>query len=125
MLRGETKLTLREETRIAKRARSPAKTRVADFAIAPGDEALWEALREARRTLAEQAGVPPYVVFHDATLKEFVRVRPDSPDAMLGVHGVGQAKLDRYGEAFLSVIAVHPPAETEPRDEPATTASGS
>ncbi len=105
LLRGETTLTLREETKIAERARSPAKTRVADFEIAAADEAVWEALREARRSLAEEAGVPPYVVFHDATLKEFVRVRPDSLDAMLGIHGVGQAKLDRYGEAFLAVIA--------------------
>ena len=125
LLRGETTLTLREETKVAKRARAPAKTRVADFVIASGDETLWEALREARLSLAEQAGVPPYVVFHDATLKEFVRLRPDSLDAMLGVHGVGQAKLDRYGEAFLSVIAAHPPSEAELQDEPATTASGS
>ena len=61
--------------------------------------------------MADEAGVPTYVVVHDTTLKELVRARPDSPEAMLGVHGVGQAKLERYGEAFLAVIAAHPSAE--------------
>ena len=112
LLRGEETLTLREETKIAKRERTPAKGRDDGFEIAAGDTALWEALRETRRSIAEEAGVPPYVVFHDTTLKELVRLRPDSPDAMLRVHGVGEAKLDRYGEAFLAVIAAHPPTES-------------
>ena len=108
LLRGEKTLTLREETKIAKRAAAPAKTRHEDFEISTGDEALWEALREKRRALSAEAGLPPYVVFHDATLKEFARTRPGSLAEMLRVHGVGQAKLDRYGEAFLAVIAAHP-----------------
>ena len=112
LLRGEETLTLREETKIAKRDRTPGKTRDDGFEIGLGDSALWEALRETRRTIAEEAGVPPFVVFHDTTLKELVRLRPDSPKAMLQVHGVGQAKLERYGEAFLAVIAAHPPAES-------------
>ena len=122
LLRGEVTLTLREETKIAKRARAPAKDRDDGFEIAAGDTALWEALRDTRRQIAEDAGLPPYVVFHDTTLKEFVRLRPDSPDAMLRVHGVGQAKLERYGEAFLEVIGAHPPG---PSLLPATAASGS
>ena len=122
LLRGEETLTLREEAKLAKRARAPAKSRDDGFEVAGGDTALWDALREARRGIAEDAGLPPYVVFHDTTLKEFVRLRPDSPDAMLRVHGVGQAKLERYGEAFLAVIAAHPP---EPSPLPATAASGS
>ena len=52
--------------------------------------------------------MPPYVIFHDATLKEFVRMRPSTREAMLEVHGVGQAKLERYGDAFLQVIAGGP-----------------
>ena len=55
--------------------------------------------------LADEARVPPYVIFHDATLREFVRTRPRSREAMLELHGVGQAKLERYGSAFLEVIA--------------------
>ncbi|MCY4014944.1 MAG: DNA helicase RecQ [Gammaproteobacteria bacterium] len=108
LLRGETTLTLREDA-VANRARerSARKSRDDGFEITPQDEALWEALRECRLHLADDASVPPYVVFHDATLKEFVRLRPQSRTAMVAVHGVGQAKLDRYADAFLEVIAAH------------------
>ena len=111
LLRGEMALTLREDAtaiRPAKgRRRGDAEPRPDDFAIAIADEPLWEALRACRLRLANEANVPPYVVFHDATLKEFVRARPDSLDAMHQLHGVGEAKLARYGEAFLAVIAEH------------------
>ena len=108
LLRGETTLTLREDAVANRpRRRSPAKSRDDGFEITTQDEALWEALRECRLRLADDASVPPYVVFHDATLKEFVRLRPQSRDAMVAVHGVGQAKLDRYADAFLEVIAAH------------------
>ena len=120
LLRGDAALTLREETKVARRERTPAKPRDDDFEITTADEALWEALRETRRTMADEAGVPPYVVFHDTTLKEFVRARPDSAEAMLRVHGVGEGKLERYGESFLAVIAAHPPAEAP---VPGTSAS--
>ena len=107
-MRGETTLTLREDA-VANRARerSARKSRDDGFEITPQDEALWEALRECRLHLADDASVPPYVVFHDATLKEFVRLRPQSRTARVAVHGVGQAKLDRYADAFLEVIAAH------------------
>ena len=78
------------------------------------DEPLWEALRSCRLRLADEAGVPPYAVFHDATLKEFVRLRPDSSAALLGIHGVGQKKLESYGEVFLAVLAEHPRSRTDP-----------
>ena len=107
LLRGETTLTLREEARTVPPSRSQTRSKSRDdaFQISSADEALWEALRECRLRLADEASVPPYVVFHDATLKEFVRLRPTSRDAMLEVHGVGQAKLDRYAEPILEVIA--------------------
>ena len=109
LLRGEVAVTLREETKLARSKKKPATTnRDHGFQISATDEPLWEALRECRLRLADQAGLPPYVVFHDATLREFVRVRPASLDAMLRVHGVGQSKLERYGEAFLAVLAEHP-----------------
>ena len=110
LLRGETTLTLREEARTITPSRSQTRKSRADaFQISKADEALWEALRECRLRLADEASVPPYVVFHDATLMEFVRLRPASRDAMLEVHGVGQAKLDRYAEPILEVIAAHQP----------------
>ena len=105
LLRGDETLTLREAPR--REARRKDKKHVAAFAAGSADEQLWEALRECRLQLATEANVPPYVVFHDTTLKEFVSARPDSLDAMLALHGVGQAKLDRYGEAFLAVLAAH------------------
>ena len=108
LLRGEISLTLREETAAAQPSRTAAeRKRRQDAAVAPADEPLWQALRACRLQLAEDAEVPPYVVFHDATLREFVRLRPTSLDAMLQVHGVGAAKLERYGEAFLEVLAAH------------------
>jgi ATP-dependent DNA helicase RecQ len=65
---------------------------------------LFAALRAKRREIAAASGVPPYVIFHDSTLREMAALRPDSLSAMAQVPGVGAAKLDRYGPAFLSVI---------------------
>ncbi|MGC4739455.1 DNA helicase RecQ [Enterococcus faecium] len=65
-------------------------------------DTLFEVLRELRTDLASEAGVPPYVVFSDSTLKEMSRIRPSSRLEMLQIKGVGQSKLDKYGEAFLS-----------------------
>jgi ATP-dependent DNA helicase RecQ len=61
-------------------------------------------LRECRKRLASEHNVPPYVIFHDATLMQMMEFRPNSANALLGLNGVGQAKLDRYGEDFLAVI---------------------
>lgn len=103
LLRGEQGLELREEPRKAKPAR-PLKTPREAHLIDTAAEPLWQALKARRKELAERAGVPPYVVFHDATLKEFVRVRPRTREAMLALHGVGETKLQRFGDAFLQVI---------------------
>lgn len=65
---------------------------------------LFEALREKRRALASAAGVPPYVIFHDTTLREMAAARPTSLAGLGRVSGVGEAKLAKYGEAFLEVL---------------------
>ena len=65
---------------------------------------VFERLRAARREIAEQAGVPPYVVFHDSTLREIAATRPRTLSELAGVQGVGAAKLSRYGDAILSVL---------------------
>ena len=65
---------------------------------------LFEALRAKRRDLAAEAGVPPYVIFHDSTLREMAELKPTTAFALARVAGVGAAKLDRYGEAFLEVL---------------------
>ena len=69
------------------------------------DVELFERLRTLRKRLADEAGVPAYIVFSDATLKAIAEVRPTSEDELLGVTGVGPAKLERYGSAFLAELA--------------------
>jgi ATP-dependent DNA helicase RecQ len=66
---------------------------------------LFEALRQVRRTLAAEAGVPPYVVFHDSTLREIAAARPKTLAELARVNGVGRTKLDRYGDAMIAVVA--------------------
>jgi len=70
----------------------------------PVGDPLFEALRTLRRTLAEEAGVPPYVIFHDSTLREMATDRPATPSALALISGVGTRKLEAYGDAFLSVL---------------------
>ena len=65
---------------------------------------LFEALRVERTRLAKAQGVPPYVIFHDNTLKAMALARPTHPHDMLNLPGVGQGKLDRYGDDFLTVV---------------------
>jgi len=65
---------------------------------------LFEALRARRRELAAEAGVPPYVIFHDSTLREMAELKPTTIHALSRVSGVGAAKLDRYGAAFVEII---------------------
>jgi len=101
LLRGEIALQLREDNqRSTLRKRSSRKS----TGVSDADSKLWEALRECRKILAKEQNVPPYVIFHDATLMEMMEYRPITSKALLGISGVGPNKLDRYGEAFLDVI---------------------
>ena len=65
------------------------------------DEEMFQRLRVLRKSLADQANVPPYVVFSDRTLRAMVRRRPKDDEEMLEVPGVGKTKLERYGAEFL------------------------
>ena len=105
LLRGETTVRVREDTQSP--AARKSKSRRTPSEIAPNDEPLWEALRECRRQLAAEHNVPPYVIFHDATLKQMAAERPADLAALLAIGGVGQAKLARYGERFLAVLHGH------------------
>ncbi len=73
----------------------------------PVGDALFDALRALRRDLAQDAGVPPYVIFHDSTLREMAALRPATLRALGELGGVGARKLEAYGEAFLGVIRQH------------------
>ena len=68
------------------------------------DQGLFEALRACRLEVARERGVPPYVVFHDNTLRAMARWRPSTPEALLDIHGIGQKKADDLGARFLQVI---------------------
>ncbi len=70
--------------------------------------ALFQRLRELRKELARERGVPPYLVFSDRTLRDIAATRPMDRASLLECHGVGQAKLARYGEAFLKVLVSFP-----------------
>ncbi len=98
ILKGEDQLELVLPPKRQRRARRRDTT-------APGDgEPLFDALRACRRDLARQAGVPPYVIFHDSTLREMADRKPTSLAALARVSGVGETKLDRYGAAFVEAI---------------------
>ena len=106
VLRGETAVRMRRDVRPARSARTrKARQERPPPDPATWDEALWQALRAHRLELARAQGVPPYVVFHDATLREMVELRPTTLDELAGVTGVGETKLERYGDDFLAVIA--------------------
>lgn len=103
---------LREKPPLMLRLPSPPRARRgkvarsnAQSAIPEADNDLFQALRRKRTEIARLQNVPPYVIFHDKTLIELAAARPSSRGEMAGVPGVGEAKLDRYGPAFLSVIA--------------------
>ncbi len=100
LLRGDVELQLREDPTAPVRSRNRRGAEPVDAA----DVGLWHALRACRKQLADAQNVPPYVIFHDATLAEFIAVRPRTTAEMLSVSGVGKTKLDKYGDAFLRVI---------------------
>lgn len=104
LLRGEESFMARVIEKITvEKAKSEKNHKVRSF-----DQVLREALRQCRNQLADQQGVPPYVIFHDATLDEMARMRPHNAETFLQLSGVGQFKLDKYGKDFLKVIADHP-----------------
>jgi ATP-dependent DNA helicase RecQ len=101
LLRGEIELPLRRDLLLAKKAKKASRKVTS---VAEGDRDLWEALRERRKQLADEGNVPPYVIFHDATLNQMAADRPQTSDEFLNISGVGQTKLERYGAEFMDLI---------------------
>jgi ATP-dependent DNA helicase RecQ len=97
MLKGEARLDL-----ILPPKRERRSKRASD--ANPADDPLFEALRACRRDLAKAAGLPPYVIFHDSTLRAMAAERPTSLAALGNISGIGEKKREAYGDAFLAVI---------------------
>ena len=109
VLRGEREVPLREDaTRRAAKVKPAAKTPKAAAALTagadPADAGLFEALRAWRAGEAKSRGVPAYVVFHDSTLREIAARRPQTPDELAGISGVGAVKLATYGDAVVAIV---------------------
>lgn len=102
LLRGEQSIQFRKDP-VQKTAKKLTKTPLPEDI----DIALWEALRAHRRELAEEQGVPPYVIFHDSTLQAMTELMPTTLEAFADLPGVGIRKLDKYGQGFISVIKQH------------------
>ena len=122
LLRGSESLRLRRDpppTALRPTAKPAAAATAA--AAAPEyqnlDPALWERLRERRRRLAQTQGVPPYVIFHDTTLRAMAASRPRNLAEFAALPGVGQRKLERYGEGFLEVLREDADAAPSADDE--------
>ena len=114
LMRGERTFSMPQEVshrgrgKAAREQQAPGMAREAPEAtVSTADEALFEALRELRKAVAQVEGVAPYMVFSNVTLRELARVRPGDREALLAVRGVGEHKAERYGETFLEAIANH------------------
>jgi ATP-dependent DNA helicase RecQ len=110
VLRGNCEVRLRPDA-----AREPGRRRktargAAAASLDPPTQTLWAALRAWRLDEARRQELPPYVIFHDATLIEVARRRPNSLDALAEIPGIGRSKLERYGAALLAVVAQPQPA---------------
>jgi ATP-dependent DNA helicase RecQ len=112
VLSGAEKVRLREDARPEKATRRRRDSKLStgekssggSLGIEAYEQTTWDALRALRTQLAKQQGVPPYVVFHDATLLSMLRAMPANEDELATISGVGEAKLKRYGRDFLAVI---------------------
>jgi len=104
LLKGDQQLELRKVTA------SKAKQKKEKFtsSMSPVDEPLWNELKALRLALAQEQGVPPFVIFHDSTLAAMVSLRPDSLEAFATISGVGESKLYKYGDEFVALLKEYP-----------------
>ena len=99
ILKGEETLSIAVQPKRERRRRRDQAP-----AANPADTPLFEALRSRRRELAQEGGVPPYVIFHDSVLRDMAARRPTSRAKLAVLSGIGARKLDAYGDAFIQVI---------------------
>jgi ATP-dependent DNA helicase RecQ len=104
LLKGEAACELYRETQPAK---GRSRQRGAGGAGFAGDPDLFDALREVRLRIARERGVPPYVIFHDTTLRQMAERRPATVDDLHDIYGVGARKAADFGDAFLDAIRTY------------------
>jgi ATP-dependent DNA helicase RecQ len=112
ILDGTERVELRRISAAPARSRkgsgsSSASRSTAGAGASEADQALFELLRTERRAIADAEGVPAYVVLPDRTLWELVAAKPRTPDELLAVNGIGPVKVEKYGAAFLALLAEH------------------
>ena len=113
VLRGAERIGLRKDV-LRKPGRAQGRPDTASsVVVSPADAVLLAALKTLRLEIARAQGQPAYVVFADRSLLEMAARRPASPQQMRAIHGVGEAKMERYGAAFLDVIRRHTAAVAE------------
>jgi ATP-dependent DNA helicase RecQ len=102
ILRGEETIALRKDTEVSTKKIKTSAGRHKKLTII--DDDLWKALKNKRLELAHDQGVPPYVIFHDSTLIEIHRIKPRNLQEFAAISGVGERKLERYGEVFIKTL---------------------
>ncbi len=104
VLKGQQEAWLRRDAALSKH-KTNKRERLRETFPGAHEDTLWQALKAKRLELAREQGVPPYVIFHDSTLLEILNQRPRTTAEFSQISGVGQAKLSRYADYFLGVIA--------------------
>ena len=107
LLDGKRQLLVRRFAKPVKTAKSSVSK--SKSSLSAGDSELFEALRLHRTQLAQEQGVPPYVILHDKTLVAICELRPDNIEQLAQVPGIGARKLELYGEDLLRIGQQHPP----------------
>jgi ATP-dependent DNA helicase RecQ len=105
-LKEKQKIYLRkyQKTTKEKAAKKTTKTNISLELENTDEKAIFAKLKEARLEMSKKQNVPPYIIFHDKTLLEMIKQKPKSLSDMLNINGVGQAKIDKYGEVFLRIL---------------------
>jgi ATP-dependent DNA helicase RecQ len=112
VLRGEVPVSIARNAKVGRLSAAKDDTSKRDYTSKPDgtasvDDTLFERLRALRKRLADEHGLPPYVIFHDSTLRQMAGHRPLDLDQFAALPGVGQAKLARYGTRFIAEIRAH------------------
>lgn len=102
LLKGETTLQLRKQEHVASKGTTKEKAKVRD--AQHGRDELFGALKQLRNKIAKEKNLPSYIVFNDKSLHDMCQIMPRTPSEFLMVYGVGQSKLDNYGDVFLQEI---------------------